>query len=79
MWADLYNFAGLAETIGVGVWACKESSPHWGSECLASSFLEVLDSATIRNKARQLGDKVQAGDKGRDVAAREVAKLAYVR
>lgn len=83
LWADLYNFAALAETIGVGVWGCKEITPDWTSECLTSSLLRALDGArdgvSFRNKAKQLGDKVQAGDKGRDVAAREVAKLAYLR
>jgi hypothetical protein len=67
----------------VGVWGCKETSPDWTRECLTSSLLRALDgtrdSVSFRNKAKQLGDKVQAGDKGRDIAAREVAKLAYVR
>jgi UDP:flavonoid glycosyltransferase YjiC (YdhE family) len=83
LWADLYNYAALAETIGVGVWSCKETTPDWTSECLTKSLLKVLDGArgsvSFRNKAKQLGDKVQAGDKGRDIAAREIAKLAYVR
>ncbi len=83
MWADLYNFAALAETIGVGVWGCKEITPDWTSECLTGSLLRALDGSpdivSLRNKAKQLGDKVQARDKGRDIAAREVAKLAYVR
>jgi hypothetical protein len=83
LWADLYNFAALAETIGVGVWGCKETTPDWTSECLTSSLLRILDgtqnSVSFRNKAKLLGDKVQAGDKGRDIAAREVAKLAYVK
>ena len=83
LWADLYNFAALAETIGVGLWACKETTPDWTSECLASSLLRALDggrdSVSIRERAKQLVDKVQAGDKGRDIAAREVARLSYVR
>ena len=50
---------------------------------MTSSLLRVLDGArdsvSFRNKAKQLGDKVQAGDKGRDIAARKVAELAYRR
>ncbi|KAJ3537421.1 hypothetical protein NM208_g6321 [Fusarium decemcellulare] len=83
LWADLYNYAALAETIGVGVWGCKETTPDWTSECLTTALLQVLDdsqdSISFRNKAKQLGDEVQAGGRGRDIAAREIAKLAYVR
>jgi hypothetical protein len=64
------------------VWACKETTPDWTSECLTNSFLRALEGAqesvSFRLKAKQLGDKVQAGDKGREIAAREIAKLAYV-
>ncbi|KAM5380148.1 hypothetical protein ACJZ2D_003795 [Fusarium nematophilum] len=83
LWADLYNYAALAETIGVGIWGCKETTPDWTSECLAMALLRVLDggrdSISFRDKAKQLGDQVQARGQGRDIAAREIAKLAYVR
>ncbi|KAF5667262.1 2-hydroxyacylsphingosine 1-beta-galactosyltransferase [Fusarium heterosporum] len=29
LWADLYNYAALAEMSGVGVWACKDTTPEW--------------------------------------------------
>ncbi|KAI5461931.1 hypothetical protein BGZ63DRAFT_442770 [Mariannaea sp. PMI_226] len=82
LWADLYNFAALAETIGVGVWGCKETTPDWTGDCLANSILKALDggrdSISVRDKAKKLGDKVQSGSKGRDIAAGKIAKLAYV-
>ncbi|KAF4969300.1 hypothetical protein FSARC_3455 [Fusarium sarcochroum] len=80
MWADLYNYAKLVETIGIGVWACPTTSPKWTVDELAQAFLKVVDgeeSVSIREKARALGEKMQAGEKGRDLAARKVAELAY--
>lgn len=83
LWADLYSFAALGETVGVGIWGCRDTTPEWTSECLSSSFLKALDggfhSVSLRDKAKEIGDRVRAGDKGRDIAAREIAKLAYVR
>jgi hypothetical protein len=83
LWADLYNYAALVENIDVGVWACKATSPDWTSECLTASFLRALDdgknSLSLRENAKRIGIKVQANDKGRNIAAREIAKLAYVK
>ncbi|KAF4503571.1 sterigmatocystin biosynthesis peroxidase stcC [Fusarium agapanthi] len=39
LWADLYNYAALAETRGVGVWGCKESTPNW------TTFFAIVASA----------------------------------
>ncbi|KAH7245301.1 hypothetical protein BKA59DRAFT_526878 [Fusarium tricinctum] len=81
LWADLYNYAALAETSGVGVWGCKDTTPDWTSQCLTAVFLEVVvgDHGLVLKKfAEELGKRVQAGRKGRDIAADEVAKLAYV-
>ncbi|KAG5743422.1 hypothetical protein H9Q70_013864 [Fusarium xylarioides] len=41
LWADLYNYAALAETRGVGVWGCKESTPNWTIECLLDAFMKI--------------------------------------
>lgn len=82
LWADLYNYAALAENIGVGIWGCKETTPEWTSGCLTDSLSKALDGAphgvSIRNKAKELANEVQARERGRDIAAREIAKLAYV-
>ncbi|KAM0547286.1 hypothetical protein ACHAPJ_010421 [Fusarium lateritium] len=82
LWADLYNYAALAETAGVGIWGCKATTPDWTSECLAAALLQVIHggqvSVSLTKRAKQLGDKVRAGEKGRDIAAGEVARLAYV-
>lgn len=84
MWVDLYTFAALSETIGVGVWGCKKTSPEWTAECLEEALLATVDgrraaTSVMQEKARMLGEEVRLREKGRDVAAREIAKLAYVR
>lgn len=80
---DLYSFAALVEDIGVGVWGCRPTSPTWTRECLRSSLLDIVDKGPAaqgrREAARTLGDKVREGGEGRDIAAREIAKLAYVK
>ncbi|KAF5594994.1 2-hydroxyacylsphingosine 1-beta-galactosyltransferase [Fusarium pseudocircinatum] len=43
LWADLYNYAALAETRGIGVWGCKESTPKWTGECLLDAFMKGID------------------------------------
>lgn len=83
LWIDLYDFAALVETIGVGVWACKAMSPNWSPECLGDAFRSVVSDSeagvAMRGKARQIGDRIQSGERGRDISAREISKLAYVR
>ncbi|KAI7771398.1 hypothetical protein LZL87_010838 [Fusarium oxysporum] len=39
LWADLYNYAALAETSGIGVWGCKDSTPNW------TTFFAIVASA----------------------------------
>ncbi|KAH7262773.1 hypothetical protein BKA59DRAFT_489468 [Fusarium tricinctum] len=81
LWADLYNYAVLVESIGIGVWACPNTSPDWTVEKLALAILKVVDggkaSLLMRSKARELGNRIQASEKGRDIAARKVAELAH--
>lgn len=81
LWADLYNYAVLVESIGIGVWACPNTSPNWTVDELAQAILKVVDgekaSLLMRSKAKDLGDRVQASEKGRDIAARKVAGLAH--
>lgn len=82
LWADLYNYAALAETSGIGVWGCKDSTPNWMSECLSDAFMEGIGGcgeSLLQRQAKWLGDRIKAGKKGRDVAADEIAKLAYVK
>lgn len=81
LWADLYGFASLADDIGIGVWGCRDTSPSWTAECLSSSMLSVVGNSrsatSIRINAKKLGARVQAREKGRDISAREISKLAY--
>ncbi|KAI0505116.1 hypothetical protein F5B22DRAFT_538212 [Xylaria bambusicola] len=79
MWFDLYNYAQLAEEIGVGVYATRGTAPNWTAEDLRRSFLKVVDggqdSLRMRNKAKELGELAQK-EPGRLTAAREIARLA---
>ncbi|KAF5649121.1 2-hydroxyacylsphingosine 1-beta-galactosyltransferase [Fusarium tjaetaba] len=82
LWADLYNYAALAETRGIGVWGCRDSTPNWTSECLLDAFMKGIDGcgeSFLQRRAKWLGDRIKAGKKGRDVAADEIAKLAYLK
>lgn len=83
LWVDLYNFAALSETAGIGVWGCRDTSPNWTADGISSAIIKVVDggeaSISLREKAKSLGDKLRAGEKGRDISAREIAKLAYVK
>lgn len=79
LWVDLYDFAQLVEYLGIGTWACQNTSPHWTAECLASAFLKVLESTEasddMKHRAKGFGDQAQV-QSGRTIAAEEVAKLA---
>lgn len=79
MWLDCYNYAQLAENIGVGVYANRASAPYWTVEGLRDSFLRVLDGKEeglrMKAKAGRLGETARK-DPGRYVAAREIARLA---
>ncbi|KAI1423191.1 hypothetical protein F5Y12DRAFT_758591 [Xylaria sp. FL1777] len=79
MWLDCYNYAQLAEDVGVGIYANRASAPNWTVEGLRESFLKVIDGGEeglqIRKKAERLGQNARK-DPGRYVAAREIARLA---
>ncbi|CAI6088225.1 unnamed protein product, partial [Clonostachys chloroleuca] len=83
LWVDLYNFAALSETAGIGVWGCRDTSPNWTADGISNAIIKVVDggeaSVSLREKAKSLGDKLREGEKGRDISAREIAKLAYVK
>jgi UDP:flavonoid glycosyltransferase YjiC (YdhE family) len=79
-WGDLYDIAQVAETIGVGVWGCPETSPDWTATCLEHAFSRVLHdgptSRSIIESAAAFGDLATSMGPGRDAAARVIAKLA---
>lgn len=75
--------------MGVGVWACKGTSPDWTAEALADDIIRVIgdgkndddgadNGASMREKAKAVGASVRARPRGRDVSAAEIAKLAYI-
>ncbi|KAI0551673.1 hypothetical protein F4679DRAFT_593066 [Xylaria curta] len=79
MWLDLYNYAQMAEDIGVGVYATRGIAPKWTVENLRESFLRVVDggeeSVRMRKMAKKFGD-LAAEKPGRFVAAEEIVRLA---
>ncbi|KAJ8113148.1 hypothetical protein ONZ43_g5219 [Nemania bipapillata] len=79
MWLDCYNYAALAQDVGIGVYATRDTAPMWTVEGLTDGFLRVLDggeeSRRIAEKAKSLGEVAQK-DPGRYVAARGIAQLA---
>ncbi|EPS43357.1 hypothetical protein H072_2639 [Dactylellina haptotyla CBS 200.50] len=79
LWADLYDIAQLAQFLGIGIWACQETSPSWNVECLQHALFQVIkDSPTKESMAKKaaLFGELARKSKGRDVAAQEIAKLA---
>ncbi|KAI0107761.1 hypothetical protein GGR51DRAFT_514983 [Nemania sp. FL0031] len=79
MWLDCYNYAALAEDVGVGVYATRDTAPNWTVENLRDSFLRVVDGGDeglrMAEKAKGLGELARE-DPGRYMAAREIARLA---
>lgn len=79
MWVDLYNYAQLAEQIGVGVWGCRETSPEWTPECLKDSIVKVAagpQSGAFTTKARAISVEAVKDGPGRDISAATILKLA---
>ncbi|KAL0933327.1 UDP-glucoronosyl and UDP-glucosyl transferase [Colletotrichum truncatum] len=81
MWLDLYNFAQVAESIGVGVYATRGTAPAWTTEGLSEAFLRVVgksqESRAIRNKAHTLGREAKEIS-GRHTAAKQISDMASV-
>lgn len=80
MWADCYNYAALAEGLGLGIWASRQSAPDWTVEELSASILKLLSeddpfAVSARAKARALSEKAKARP-GRDHAADIIAEFA---
>lgn len=78
LWADLYAYAALAESLEVGHWGCRETSPRWTQDCLRDSILHALNDESAAKNAKKLGEELRSREKGRDIAAREIAKLAQI-
>lgn len=78
-WADLYDLAQLVETLKIGIWGCPATSPDWTAECIQQAVLFVLKdspaSSLMARNAASFGELARKSV-GRDVAAREVARLA---
>ena len=79
-WADLNDFAQLVENLEIGIWGCRATSPSWTAECIQQAVLLVLKdsppaSSTMARNAASFGELARKSV-GRDVAAREVARLA---
>lgn len=80
LWADLYNYATLAEYAGLGIWASKRSAPDWDVEELSAAILKLLSeddpfAVAARTKAKAVSAKVKVR-LGRDHAADIIATIA---
>lgn len=79
MWVDLYDYATRVEWLGIGVWGNRISAPHWTAEEISAAFRIILGkeatATSIRERASELG-MISKRDRGRFVAAREIAKQA---
>ncbi|KAK8059087.1 hypothetical protein PG996_009017 [Apiospora saccharicola] len=78
LWADLYNFAALTETSGIGLYGSRGTAPGWTVDGLTNAFVTVIDdekAAGMRGKARELSRRAKARS-GREVAAAEIARWA---
>ncbi|KAI1267684.1 hypothetical protein F5Y18DRAFT_378439 [Xylariaceae sp. FL1019] len=82
VWEDHYNFAQLAEDLGVGIYANRESAPAWDVDGLVGAILEATNgsqkSLSMRKKASGIGDTVRARP-GRSAAAKMIAELVIPR
>ncbi|KAH8895517.1 UDP-Glycosyltransferase/glycogen phosphorylase [Thozetella sp. PMI_491] len=79
LWEDLYNFAQLAEDLGIGLYATRDTAPEWTVAGIADPMFRILkpseESARIRAEAKRVGE-VALEKPGRYVAARAIAKKA---
>lgn len=77
-WVDLYDYASLVEGLNIGTWGCRETSPNWTAECLQEAVLLSVNgsqASTMAKNAAAFGELARRS-LGRDVAAREVERLA---
>ncbi|KAK6070785.1 udp-glucoronosyl and udp-glucosyl transferase family protein [Seiridium cupressi] len=79
LWEDHYNFAQLAEDLGIGIYACRQTVPQWTIGDLTDAFIKVLDSKEasmkMRETARRIGQAARSRP-GRQVAAELIARMA---
>ncbi|KAL4780291.1 hypothetical protein BJX76DRAFT_338304 [Aspergillus varians] len=78
MWLDQYNYAQIAEYVGVGIWAGKDMAPVWDDKILRDGFVTALSGGkadAMQKKADALR-KAAARYSGRDCAARKIARMA---
>ncbi|KAK8092503.1 hypothetical protein PG999_014702 [Apiospora kogelbergensis] len=78
LWADLYNFAALVETVGIGVYGSRGTAPDWTVKGLSNAFMAVIDgegAVGMRKTAQELSMKAKERP-GRVVAAAEIARWA---
>ncbi|KAH9909670.1 UDP-Glycosyltransferase/glycogen phosphorylase [Xylariomycetidae sp. FL2044] len=79
LFEDHYNFAQLAEDLGVGLYATRDTAPDWTVAGLAGPILRLLadgtESLAVRQEARRIGELAQRNP-GRYVAAKVVADLS---
>ena len=78
MWADMYNFARIAEYLGIGIWAGQDIAPTWEAGRLSRAIMEALDGPTSESMKKKAKDLAQVASTygGRQTAAQEFARWA---
>ena len=78
LWVDLYNFAQIAEYLGVGIWPGKDTAPMWYADVLSDGFMRALtgeSSVAMKKRAREL-EAVARRYGGERAAAEKIASMA---
>lgn len=79
MWEDHYNFAQLAEDLGVGLYGTRETAPYWTVDDLIAPIRQILSgdekSDRIKAKAQHIGQLAREKP-GRYVSAEVIAEKA---
>lgn len=79
LWEDHYNFAQLAEDLGVGLYGTRDTAPDWTIDGLTVPILNILSgnegSRKIQKEAKRVGELARK-EPGRYVSAEVIAKLA---
>ena len=75
LWYDLYNYALLAEYLGVGIWPGKDNAPTWDANTLSKGIQTALDEPNLRQNARRIAYASRKYT-GRAAAAAVISNMA---
>ena len=70
-----YDMATLAEALEVGIWGSKKSAPYPEAHELGQAVEQVLLSAKMAVRAKELAEVVEKKGPGRDRAVEAIVKI----